>query len=223
MKVYWAFDVSRAVHPKVILQQCPNPNGMLVNNKTTSSEACVLYDESIPLPQEFRLLTNDTNINQEFMETLYSFNEGLLGVNTWNDYWEWAWQSLPKPYMHVPYSWAIGEFVFEKNYECKDEFFYGRFITKSVFYSLANYTSTNSLPLENKDDLIFYCGLQCSPQAILGLSKFPELFNLSISGTNKWWSATVYVKFNSIYSVTMTKYGNMTTNPPLPSNCLYFL
>merc|ERR1712137_506002 len=80
-KVYWSFDVSRAVHPKVILQECPNPNGILVNNRTTSTEACVLYDGSKPLPQEKKLLTNDTNLNQEFLEVLYSFNEGLLGVD----------------------------------------------------------------------------------------------------------------------------------------------
>lgn len=223
--IYWNFDVSRAVHPKAINQVCPNPNGMIVNMSRYSTEACVLYDDSTPLPQTWKLMTNDsTDISQDFLQVLFEFNEGLLGVDSWNNYWEWAWQSLPKPYMHVPYSWAIGEFVHNNNStnDCKDEFFYGRLISTSIFYSLANYTSTNTLPISNYYDLLMYCGLQCDIPTLVGCFNFSEIFDLSIHGDNNWWYFDLGVKYGgSSYSVTMTRYGNMTTSPPLPQHCLF--
>jgi len=203
---YWSFALSRAVHPKRMDFECPNPD----NSGKASSAACNLSTKKNPgYLQESAQLVNDAPSKDYFREIM-GFRQGLLGIDSWNSYWEFTVKSLPKPYMHAPYSWQIAEFTNTSSANI-DGTFTGRHVASSIFYAYANYTGTLHVCPKSVEDLLDYCFLQCDP-TILELLVRSTKFRVSFHGDFSWWRFVLKVALHPGYDVSMSSWGNMTVS-----------
>ena len=77
--------------------------------------------------------------NQSVLQEVIDIFPTLLGIDKWNNYWEWTWQSVGiTKYMHYPEFWGYLRFIDNKNSKyCQNIEWPARYLIHSLWW--ANY------------------------------------------------------------------------------------